>query len=152
MTRSTALLLVLALAGCDGYEPPPAPPDPDPMPADPLEARIRQRAPTDAPYMQRREDARHFTIAEGQSASFALIVAGGLCYKVLAQADEGVSELDMMLYREDGVLVQEDTTHGSGAVLGTAQPICPQDPASLRVELRAVHGHGAVAAQLYVSP
>lgn len=152
MTRSIAILMVLALAGCDDYRPPPAPQDPDPMPADPLEAQIRQRAPTDAPYMQRRDDARHFTVGEGQPASFALILAGGLCYKVLAQADDGVSELDLFLYREDGVLVQEDANHGSGAVLGTVQPICPQDPASVRVELRAAHGHGEVAAQLYVSP
>lgn len=146
-----ALLALLVLGGCDGYQPPPPPHDPDPMPADPLEARIRTRAPTDAPYMIRQGDARHFEMTRGQRTSFTVILDSGLCYKVLAQGEDGVGELDMFLYSADGVLVQQDTTSGAGGVLGSTRPICPEEPVEYRVELRT-SGAGMLASQLYASP
>lgn len=156
MTRARSAIalvfaLLFALVGCGSYEPPPAPQDPDPMPADPLEARIRTRAPTEAPYMIRQGEAGHHTIATGQSASFTAILASGLCYKVLAQGTDAIGELDLFLYSESGVLVQQDAMTGSGAVLGSTRPICPEDPVQYRVEIRA-SGSGEVATQLYASP
>lgn len=152
MRLCASFLLALALlAGCDDYHPPPAPADPDPAPADPLEARIRGRAPSEAPYMIRQGEARHFTIAAGAEASYTLILQSGLCYKIVAQGTDGVGELDLFLYTASGVLAQQDTTTGTGAILGTAQPLCPEDPVEYRVELRG-RGAGEVAAQLYASP
>jgi hypothetical protein len=147
----SALLALTILAACDGYTPPPAPPDPDPMPADPLEARIRTRAPTEAPYMIRQGEARHFTMQPSTPASFAAILPSGLCYKVIAQGSEGVGEVELLLYSVDGVLIMQDTTTGTGAILGTTRPICPEDPAEFRVELRS-SGTGEIATQLYASP
>ncbi len=146
-----ALVAVLVLTGCGTYTPPPAPPDPDPVPADPLEARIRARAPSEAPYMIRQGAAQHFTVSAGQSASFTAILNSGLCYKVIAQGADATGELELFLYSVDGVLVQQDTTTGSGAILGTTRPICPEDPVQYRVELRS-SGAGEVATQLYTSP
>ncbi len=153
LTRPRALLavVVLGLLGCSTYQPPPAPQDPDPTPADPLERQIRTRAPTEAPYMIRQGEARHFTMTPGQSASFTAILDSGLCYKVLAQGTDAAGELDLFLYSVDGVLVQQDTTTGGGAILGTTRPICPEEPVQFRVEIRA-HGAGEVATQLYASP
>ncbi len=144
-------LSVLVLVGCGGYEPPPAPADPEPNPADPLERAIRARAPTEAPYMIRQGPASHFTLAPTEPASFTNVLDGGLCYKVLAQGSEGVGEVQLFLYSADGVLVQQDTTTGAGAILGTTRPICPEEPVQLRVEIRT-SGAGEVAAQLYASP
>lgn len=149
--RTLGLLLGLALAACDTYTPPPAPPDPDPMPSDPLEARIRTRAPTEAPYMIRQGEARHFTLSPDSSASFTAILPSGLCYKVIAQGTGEVGEVELFLYSVDGVLLMQDTTTGTGAILGTTRPICPEDPVEYRVEIRA-HAAGEVAAQLYASP
>lgn len=150
--RALAGLLAFAmLAGCDDYVVPAAPADPAPMPADPLEARIRTRAPTEAPYMIRQGEARHHAMTTGQSASFTAILDSGLCYKVLAQGAEPVGELDLFLYTTSGVLLMQDTTSGAGAILGTTRPICPQDPVEYRVEIRA-SGSGDVATQLYASP
>jgi len=146
-----ALLFALVLGACGGYEPPPAPQDPEPSPADPLERQIRTRAPTEAPYMIRQGAANHFTMTPGQPASFTSVLAGGLCYKVLAQGESGIGEVELFLYNADGVLVQEDTTTGAGAILGTTRPICPEEPVQLRVEIRT-SGPGEVAAQLYASP
>jgi len=152
LSGSLALVVfLLGVVGCGGYEPPPAPQDPEPNPADPLEARIRHRAPTEAPYMIRQGEARHFTLVPGQSASFSLVLASGLCYKVIAQGADTVGELELLLYTNDGVLVQQDTTTGTGAILGSTRPICLEDPAQLRVDLRA-SGPGEVATQLYASP
>jgi hypothetical protein len=147
----SAITVLAILAGCDGYTPPPAPPDPDPPPSDPLEARIRTRAPTEAPYMIRQGDARHFAMTPDQSASFTIVLPSSLCYKVLAQGQDAVGEVDMLLYSQDGVLIQQDTTQGTGAILGTTRPICPEDPVQYRVEVRT-HGAGELATQLYASP
>jgi hypothetical protein len=145
------VVLLMVLGGCGSYEPPPAPEDPEPNPADPLEAQIRHRAPTEAPYMIRQGEAGHHTLAAGQATSFTAILASGLCYKVLAQGADSVGELDLFLYAESGVLVMQDTTSGHGAILGTTRPICPEDPVQYRVEIRA-SGAGEVATQLYASP
>lgn len=154
MTRRVGIgiaLLLAMLVGCGGYEPPPAPQDPEPSPADPLERQIRTRAPTEAPYMIRQGPAGHFTLSPGTPASFTNVLAGGLCYKILAQGAEGVGEVELYLYNADGVLVQQDTTTGAGAILGTTRPICPEEPVQLRIEIRT-SGSGEVAAQLYASP
>jgi len=101
--------------------------------------------------MIRQGPARHFTMSATEGASFALILASGLCYKVIAQGTDPVGELDLLLYATNGVLIQQDTTSGAGAIIGTTRPICPEDPVEYRVEIRA-SGAGEVATQLYASP
>ena len=96
-------------------------------------------------------DARYLHRGELTVEERAALVHTGLCYKVVAQGTDGVGELDLFLYTASGVLAQQDTTTGTGAILGTAQPLCPEDPVEYRVELRG-RGAGEVAAQLYASP
>lgn len=153
LVRGLVALVVLAgLTACDGtYVPPPAPPDPDPPPADPTEALLRSRAQAEAPYMIRQGASQHTTLEAGGRWSFVAVLEQGLCYKFLAQGEESVGELELRLYDEHGVLQQEDASTGSGAVLGTVRPICPQEPMSYRVEARGA-GAGAVFAQVYASP
>ena len=150
--RALAIVATLLVAACDTYTPPPAPADPDPAPADPIEARLRVRARAEAPYMVRQGEAWRATLAAGERWSFTAVLPPGLCYKVLAQGADSLTELDLFLYEEDGVLAQQDATTGSGAILGTAQPLCPQEAQQIRVEARATEGTGTVVAQLYASP
>ncbi len=146
-----ALIVLVTATACDTYVPPPAPPDPDPAPADPTEALLRSRAQSEAPYMIRQGAAQHATIEAGGRWTFVTVLEPGLCYKVLAQGEESVGELDLRLYDEHGVLAQEDATRGTGAILGTVRPICPEDPMTYRVEARGA-GAGVVFAQVYASP
>jgi hypothetical protein len=145
-------LAVSVLVGCDGtYVPPPAPPDPDPPPADPTEALLRSRAQGEAPYMIRQGASQHTTLEAGGRWTFVAVLEQGLCYKVLAQGESSVGELELRLYDDHGVLAQEDALTGSGAILGTVRPICPQEPTTYRVEARGA-GPGVVFAQVYASP
>lgn len=145
------LVAALVLGACSGtYEPPPAPPDPDPPPADPVEAALRARAQTDAPYMIRQGPSQHATLEPGRAWSFAVVLAPGLCYKVLAQGSPEV-DLQLRLFDDRGVLVQEAGDASPAATLGSARPLCPQDPISYRVEATSPTS-GAVFAQVYASP
>jgi hypothetical protein len=155
MARATqlagALALMFVMGACDTYQPPPAPPDPDPPPADPTEALLRSRAQSEAPYMIRQGAAQHTTLTAGAPWTFVAVLEHGLCYKVLAQGEESVGELELRLFDDHDVLVQEDATSGSGAILGSVRPICPEEPTRYRVEARGA-GAGDVFAQVYASP
>ncbi len=147
-----ALLVLTSTLACDGtYEPPPAPPDPDPPPDDPTEAALRARAQSEAPYMIRQGASQHSTLEAGGRWSFVAVLEPGLCYKVLAQGEASVGELELRLFDAHDVLAQQDAMTGAGGILGTVRPICPEEPARYRVEARTT-GAGVVFAQVYASP
>ena len=147
-----ALLALAALTACDGtYVPPPAPADPDPPPADPTEALLRSRAQTEAPYMIRQGSSQRSTLEAGGRWTFLVVLEQGLCYKVLAQGEASVGELELRLIDDHGALAQEDAMTGSGAVLGSVRPICPLDVTTYHIEARG-SGPGVVFAQVYASP
>lgn len=160
-TRSTsslvALSLALSLAGCGGEEAPTTeqaptpPPAPRPPPVDALEEAMRAREETDAFALSPYETPFRGTLAEGDRQSFATVLREGFCYKLLAQSAEGVTDLDLFLTDQNGVLMQTDAREGPHPVLGTERPICPVEPGIHRTEVRMVHGSGAVLVQWYMN-
>lgn len=147
---------MLALGACAerAEEPLPVIPLPDDLPpADgPLEARLRERAPTEAALLVPDGPAFRATLANGDRQTFTAVLRAGVCYKVLGGADESVTDLDVLVYDPNNVLVQRDTTVGRELVIGTARGICPSDAGVWRFELVAAGGEGAVIAQLWRLP
>lgn len=150
------LLLVAALAaGCDEepYEEPRQIDDPLelPPPADALEAAIRERAPNEAMLMIPHEDVVRGELPEGERRDFTSVLRAGLCYKVLAQGGPGVSDLDIVVYSPDNVLLQRDATESDRPVIGVQRAICPTETGMYRFEIRMAQGGGTYAAQVWVS-
>ncbi len=157
MQRRVALLSLIALAplaGC-GSDVAPAPPTsistPRPAPADALEAALRAREETDAYALTPYEAPFRASLEEGERASFTSVLAEGFCYKLLGQGDDGVRDLDLLLYDPNGSLAQLDAREGATPTLGSERPICPVEPGIHRVEVRMTRGHGAVLAQWYAN-
>jgi hypothetical protein len=147
---------LLAAPGCGGEEqaeaaPAPPPPPPRPAPVDALEAAMRAREETDAFALTPYETPFRATLDEQGRQTFTTVLREGFCYKLLAQSGEGVEDLDVFLYDQNGVLEQTDAREGPHPVLGGERPICPQEPGIHRAEVRMIRGHGAVLAQWYVN-
>ena len=147
--------LAASAVGCGSRDlstpPPPLPAD-TPPPEGPVETRLRERAPTDAPYLIPDGTPLRATLATNERASFTHVLVGGVCYKVLAQGGPGITDLDVLLYDPNGALWQRDTTHDAEPVLGSDRGICPGDPGAWRVEVVAAAGSGDVVAQFWVAP
>ncbi|MDQ3037787.1 MAG: hypothetical protein M3Y87_35665 [Myxococcota bacterium] len=152
---AAALGACVVATGCDSepyVEPRQIDDAPDlPPPADALEAAIRERAPSEAMLMIPSEDVVRGELAEGERRDFTTVLRAGLCYKVLGQGGPGVRDLDLIVYDQNGVLLQRDATQDERPVIGVQRAICPQEPGLYRVEVRAVTGGGTYAAQIWVS-
>lgn len=149
---ATAAVLVACTPPAD--EPLPVVPLPEslPPPADALEARLRERGPTEAPLLVPDGPAFRATLGEGERGSFTAVLRGGVCYKVLGGAEEGVTDLDVLVYDPHNVLVQRDTSRARELVLGAERGLCPSDSGLWRFEVVAAGGAGAVIAQLWRLP
>lgn len=149
-------LLALFSLGCSGRAPEPLPviplPDDLPPPADALEERLRARGPTDAPLLVPDGPAFRATLATGESRVFTSVLRAGVCYKVLGGAAESVTDLDVLVYDPNNVLMQRDTTTDRELVLGAERGICPNANGVWRFELAAHAGEGDVIAQLWRMP
>ncbi len=159
-SRAALTLVVIALgiapAACGGRpeEPLPVVPLPDDLapPADALEARLRERGPTEAPLLVPDGPAFRATLEHGERRSFTSVLRAGVCYKVLGGAAESITDLDVFVYDAHSVLVQRDTTVGRELVIGTERGLCPSDAGAWRFEVVATGGEGAVIAQLWRLP
>lgn len=150
--RFAALIAVLALVGCDAVpRAPDPPPEPEEPPADELEAQLRERGKEVADWMTKDGPPKRATLAQGEIRDFGHALHPGWCYKVVALADESVGDLDLRLYDSHSVLVERDTTEDVQPVLGMARPVCPNESAIYRIEVRALSGGGRVAVQVYRS-
>jgi hypothetical protein len=153
--RAAAFFAALAL-GCTGREAEALPiiPLPDDLapPADALEARLRERGPTDAPLLVPDGPAFRATLGAGESRTFTAVLRAGVCYKVLGGADASVTDLDVLVYDPNNVLMQRDTTTERELVLGSERGICPTEVGMWRFELGVAAGEGAVIAQLWRMP
>ena len=152
----TAAAILLLACACSGRpaEPLPIIPLPEnlPPPADALEARLRERAPTEAALLVPDGPAFRATLAPGDRRTFTAVLRAGVCYKVLGGAEETVTDLDVLVYDPNNVLAQRDTTVGRELVIGSERGICPSDAGAWRFELVATGGEGAVIAQLWRMP
>lgn len=145
----------LVLGGCDTepyVEPRQIDDAPDlPPPEDALEAAMRERAPSEAMLMIPHEPVVRGEIAEGEQRDFTSVLRAGLCYKILAQGGPGVRDLDLLVYDQNGVLLQRDATQHERPVIGVERAICPSDPGLYRFAIRMAQGGGTYAAQIWVS-
>ena len=122
-------------------------------PSSPLEARIRERAPREASTLVPAEDLFEADYTEGQSRYFSAVLHdGGFCYKVLAQGDDAIEDLDILVFDPNNVLQQRDTSEGREAAVGGRRAICPEQPGLWRIEIVASRGAGRIAAQLWMTP
>jgi hypothetical protein len=149
-------LACCAAVACDGGEPEPEPEMIDetpvlPEPADALEAEIQRRSPNEALMMVPSEPPVRGELAEGTARDFSAALRAGLCYKVLGQGGPGVGDLDLLVYDQNGVLLQRDATVSAQPVIGVDRAICPTEPGLYRVEVRMARGGGPYAVQLWVS-
>ena len=151
-----ALAFCVSLASCERSERAPAT---FPLPANlsepttPLEARLRERGPVDAPTLVPFSAPYIANYAEGESRSFnAVFRGGGICYKILGQGGEGVTDVDLLVYSPDNVLQQRDNSADAEPVVGSRRPICPSDPGVWRIAVTSVAGAGEIAAQVWVQP
>jgi hypothetical protein len=154
--RCLGIVLTLVLGACGPSErealPIPLPESLDP-PRTPLEARLRERGPIDAPTLVPQAAPFEATYAEGEHRSFTSVLrGGGICYKVLGQAGDGVTDVDLLVYDPNNVLQQRDDDVGPEPVVGGRRPICPAEPGAWRIEVVAAAGAGMVAAQVWMAP
>lgn len=150
-----ALSLTMA-AGCEREERAPitfALPSNLPEPTTPLEARLRERGPIDAPTLVPFAAPYIATYEEGEHRSFtAVLRGGGICYKILGEGGEGVTDVDLLIYGPDNVLQQRDNSTTAEPVVGSRRPMCPGEPGVWRIEVVAARGAGEIAAQIWVAP
>lgn len=125
---------------------------PRPEPADELERTLRAREAREAPSLVPFRAPVRLELAIDDRQSTTQVLPGGLCYKLLGQAGGELSNLDLVLFDDTGVLRQTDASDAPEAQLGGDRPLCPEDSQLVRVEARASRGHGPVVLQWYVSP
>ncbi len=149
--------LVLAplvlLTACDVVPTAPALPEPppEPPPADALEARLRERGREHAAWMMPNGTVQRGDLREHGARDFSQLMQPGWCYKVVGVGGEGIEDLDLRVYDGHDVLVQRDTTQDAEPYVGVESPICPNEAASYRIEVRAQAGSGPFAIQVYRS-
>lgn len=151
-----AVLLVSVLASCGEREREPMSfplPSNLPEPTTPLETRLRERGPVDAPTLVPFEAPFEATYAEDEHRTFnAVLRGGGICYKVLGQGGDGVTDVDLLIYDPHNVLQQRDDDVSPEPVVGSRRPMCPSEAGVWRIEVVAAAGAGEIAAQVWVAP
>jgi hypothetical protein len=85
------------------------------------------------------------SLEPGERVVRELAVRPGRCYRVLAEADSGIDDVDLAWIGPGGRPLQEDQSDEARASLGVLRPLCPTDSGSYRLALRAEKGSGQVA-------
>ena len=149
--------LLCSLAGCDD-QPPPAPavaPAPPPAPSivatESLEQQLATRAGVVAKGFLPASPVATGPLVTGASRDHTFVLAGGACHKFVSVSSSKVRELDLLLYDQNGVLVQRDISDDNSPGVGLDSPICPQAPAAYRLQVKMVAGEGEYAVQMFQS-
>jgi hypothetical protein len=91
----------------------------------------------------------HGTLRQGTRSDHLLVLRGAHCYRVLAVAADGVSDLDLLLFDPNGVQVQQDPAQDRFPTLGMQTEICPVVGGAYRLQAVMYKGSGAFAARAY---
>lgn len=137
MLRSCLLISCLwTLIACKDRPPPPHP-EPSTPPINALEDAIRTLARTDAYWMIPYEPPHQGIVSATQELSFLQTLVPGHCYKLLASQDGVVHELDLSIITQPQTeLLQRSKKKAAAISLGLDKPLCPAEPALLRVILK----------------
>jgi hypothetical protein len=87
----------------------------------------------------------------GERIDRTVLLSPGRCYRVVAAAEEGVVDLDLVLVGPTGAEVQQDTGDDREPTLGVLRPLCPALPGQYHLIARVETGAGAFAWQVYGS-
>ena len=158
MLRVLTLASLVFVAACGGQndgaqsaEAVPVAPANDPRPTDALEQAvfdaalpIRRGMGADDPY-------QHGTLEERQPFEQTVFLDRARCYRFVAAGAPSIGELDLTIADSNAVIVQSDSREGNVAMVGGDEAVCPQEPATYRLSLRATRGAGAYAMRVYAS-
>lgn len=158
-TRMLPALLLALLVAPTGCEAPRAPreiprvdrgPAPDPT-RDPLAARLH------ATVLQRAGETEEVgtivrgRMASGNSADQGVLLYGGYCYSVFVEAEPTAGEVRLRLVDTNGDPIVVDRERGSSAMLGLADPLCPERPAEYHLQISSEHG-GPFVMRMFRAP
>ena len=115
---------------------------PEAEPGDALGSLLLERARTFARHLEADGDIARGTVRRSAHAEHFFVAEGGRCYQVYGAAEEGVRDLDLLLFDEGMTLVQQDTTPDATPMLGLTNPFCPRQTMRYRVRVRAFRGEG----------
>lgn len=88
-------------------------------------------------------------LRRGEVQEHVVVLLGTHCYTFLGVADDGVTELDLLLVNPAGSVVFQDVDEGRRATLGLHQQICPDGPAQFEIRVRVFAGEGSYAVKTY---
>jgi hypothetical protein len=153
-TLAFAAALALAILGCD--EPPPTAPAP-PAPAKPafevpddaLGKRLALAAQELAPTQILHAAVLRDRLARGGRRDFLTVLVAEHCYRILGVGDDGVGDLDLVLFDPNGVEVRRDLDQAPRATLGVDAELCPFEAGAYRLEARVTDGEGEVLVGVY---
>jgi hypothetical protein len=109
-----------------------------------LTRRLAERAAQAATGMDPLQSPTFGSLGEGRSANLSFAVEAGRCYRVVAVAEAGITNLDLTLL-VDGAQVGEDVEPDAVPVVGT----CAAAAGTARLDVWAVAGTGGWAVGLY---
>jgi hypothetical protein len=159
--RAFTAALVLVLCGC-GAEPDPARKArldeadealeislPEGAPPAAFDRALERLAKKHANGWEPAGPAIHGDLRQGARSDHLLVLRGAHCYRVLAVAADGVSDLDLLLFDPNGVQVQQDPAQDRFPTLGMQTEICPSVGGAYRLQAVMYKGSGAFAARAY---
>ncbi len=88
-------------------------------------------------------------LGQGEVQEHVVVLLGTHCYTFLGLADEGVTELDLLLVNPAGSVVFQDVDEGRRASLGLNEQICPDGAAQFEVRVRVFSGEGNYVVKAY---
>jgi hypothetical protein len=121
----------------------------DDAPADPLLRAIHAQAAQLAPHMVPEDPPIRVRLEAGQRHAALAVLASGRCFKIFGAGGEGVETLNLVLFDEQDVRIQQAIGEGASPVLGAATSICPATPGAHRIEAHLAKGSGDIAIQIF---
>ncbi len=91
-------------------------------------------------------------IGAGEQRDFLAVLRAEHCYRFVGVGDPAVDQLDLILYNQEGVQVQEDLGQDAYPVLGVDAEMCPPQPGAYRLRVRMTAGKGEFLVGVYRTP
>lgn len=89
------------------------------------------------------------SLVAGEQLERTVLLRPGRCYRVLAAAERGITDLDLTLLGPGGATLQRDASDDGTPTLGVLGPLCPAGVGEHRLILRVEAGEGAFAWQVF---
>lgn len=121
--------------------------DRGPGPSDPLGAALHRVVVARMGRLEEIGRERRGQLGAGL-AEEALVLHGGYCYVLVAQAEPSAGELSLRLLDNRNEPIHVDRERGSMASLGLDEQLCTETPMSVRLELGST-GRGAYALRIF---